>query len=51
MNLLPETGSVAVRQDTVTVSAIPVITQDIVVVDPFFTSFSIDWTSENKSNH
>ena len=49
MNLFPETGSVAVRQATVTVSVIPVITQDIGVVEPFFTSFWTDWISEMNS--
>ena len=46
MNLPVGTGPVLVRQVTVAVSVIPVITQDIVASEPFFTSLYTDSTSE-----
>ena len=46
MNLSAGTGPVLVRQVTVAVSVIPVITQDMVVSEPFFTSLLTDLTSE-----
>ena len=46
MNLSAGTGPVLVRQVTVAVSVIPVITQDMVVSEPFFTSLLTDSTSE-----
>ena len=46
MNFSAGTGPVLVRQVTVAVSVIPVITQDIVVSEPLFTSLLTDSTSE-----
>ena len=46
MNFSAGTGPVLVRQATVAVSFNPVITQDIVVSEPFFTSLFTDSTSE-----
>ena len=46
MNFSAGTGPVLVLQVTVAVSFIPVITQDIVVSEPFFTSLFTDSTSE-----
>ena len=46
MNFSCGTGPVLVLQITVAVSFIPVIIQDIVVADPFFTSLFTDSTSE-----
>ena len=46
MNLSAGTGPVLVRQVTVAVSVIPVITQDMVVSEPFFTFLFTDCTSE-----
>ena len=46
MKLSAGTGPVLVRQISVAVSVIPVITQDIVVSEPFFTSLLTDSTSE-----
>ena len=46
MNFSAGTGPVLVRQVTVAVSVNPVITQDIVVSEPFFTSLFTDSTSE-----
>ena len=48
MSLSPETGPVLVRQVTVAVSVNPVITQDMVVSEPFFTSLFTDATSEES---
>ena len=45
MNFSVGTGPVLVLQITVAVSFIPVITQDIVVADSFFTSLLTDATS------
>ena len=53
MNLSVKTGPVLICQVTVAVSVNPVITQDIVVSEPFFTSLFTDSTSEGiycKSN-
>ena len=46
MNVSAGTGPVLVRQVTVAVSVNPVITQDMVVSEPFFTSVFADATSE-----
>ena len=46
VNFSAGTGPVLVRQVTVAVSIIPMITQDIVVAEPFFTSLFTDSTSE-----
>ena len=46
MNFSAGTGPVLVRQVTVAVSVNPVITQDMVVSEPFFTSLFTDSTSE-----
>ena len=46
MNFSAGTGPVLVRQVTVAVSFNPVITQDMVVSEPFFTSLFTDSTSE-----
>ena len=45
MNFSAGTGPAAVRQVTVAVSVIPVIIQDMVVSEPFFTSLFTDSTS------
>ena len=45
MNFSAGTGPVLVRQVTVAVSFNPVITQDMVVSEPFFTSLFTDSTS------
>ena len=49
MNPFPETSPVLVLHVTVAVSVIPVITQDMVVVDPCFTSLLTDWTSAKET--
>ena len=46
MNFSAGTGPVLVRHVTVAVSVTPVITQDMVVSEPFFTSLLTDSTSE-----
>ena len=46
MNFSAGTGPVLVLQITVAVSFIPVITQDIVVSEPFFTSLFTGVTAE-----
>ena len=46
MNLSAGTGPVLVRQVTVAVSVIAVITQDMVVSEPFLTSLLTDSTSD-----
>ena len=46
MNLSAGIGPVLVRQVTVAFSVIPVITQDMVVSELFFTSLLTDSTSE-----
>ena len=46
MNFSAGTGPVFVRHVTVAVSVTPVITQDMVVSEPFFTSLLTDSTSE-----
>ena len=48
MNFSAGTGPVLVRQVTVAVSVNPVIAQDIVVSEPFFTSLFTDSTSEES---
>ena len=45
MNFSAGTSPVLVRQVTVAVSVMPVITQDMVVPEPFFTSLFTDSTS------
>lgn len=46
MKLAPETGPVLFRQVTVALAVIPVITHDIVALEPFLTSLLIALTSE-----
>ena len=48
MNPFPETSPVLVLHVTVAVDVIPVMTQDMVVVDPCFTSLFTDWTSAKE---
>ena len=48
MKLSPETDPEIVRQSTVAVADSPVITHDIVVSEPFFTSLCTDSISEGS---